>query len=69
MKGSMKEAVAALTAAHVSKTPVFVKKTEFSQEVVRYTPTILFLYYCYSFTMTITFKKQMEYIQSTILIM
>ncbi|KAK7173270.1 hypothetical protein R3I93_003170 [Phoxinus phoxinus] len=34
MKGSMKEAIAALTAARVSKTPVFVKKTEFSQEVV-----------------------------------
>ncbi|XP_077087224.1 pentatricopeptide repeat-containing protein 2, mitochondrial isoform X2 [Siphateles boraxobius] len=34
MKGSMKEAIATLTAAQVSKTPVFVKKTEFSQEVV-----------------------------------
>jgi len=35
MKGSMKEAIAALTEAQMSKTPVFVKKTEFSQEVVR----------------------------------
>ncbi|KAK9974655.1 hypothetical protein ABG768_022733 [Culter alburnus] len=34
MKGSMKEAISALTTAQVSKTPVFVKKTEFSQEVV-----------------------------------
>ncbi|XP_016358267.1 pentatricopeptide repeat-containing protein 2, mitochondrial-like [Sinocyclocheilus anshuiensis] len=34
MKGSMKEAVSALTTALVSKTPVFVKKPEFSQEVV-----------------------------------
>ncbi|KAF4113193.1 pentatricopeptide repeat-containing protein 2, mitochondrial isoform X2 [Onychostoma macrolepis] len=33
-KGSMKEAVSALTTALVSKTPVFVKKPEFSQEVV-----------------------------------
>jgi len=31
----MKEAIAALTEAQMSKTPVFVKKTEFSQEVVR----------------------------------
>lgn len=30
----MKEAVSALTTALVSKTPVFVKKPEFSQEVV-----------------------------------
>uniref|UniRef100_A0A672QIT2 Pentatricopeptide repeat-containing protein 2, mitochondrial n=1 Tax=Sinocyclocheilus grahami TaxID=75366 RepID=A0A672QIT2_SINGR len=34
MKGSMKEAVSALTTALVSKTSVFVKKPEFSQEVV-----------------------------------
>ncbi|KAK2911971.1 hypothetical protein Q8A67_004104 [Cirrhinus molitorella] len=34
MKGSMKEAVSALTTALVSKTPVFVKKPEFSQEVI-----------------------------------
>uniref|UniRef100_A0A8C1YVQ3 Pentatricopeptide repeat domain 2 n=1 Tax=Cyprinus carpio TaxID=7962 RepID=A0A8C1YVQ3_CYPCA len=36
MKGSMKEAVSALTTALLSKTQVFVKKPEFSQEVVRY---------------------------------
>uniref|UniRef100_A0A9J8AD43 Pentatricopeptide repeat domain 2 n=2 Tax=Cyprinus carpio TaxID=7962 RepID=A0A9J8AD43_CYPCA len=34
MKGSMKEAVSALTTALLSKTQVFVKKPEFSQEVV-----------------------------------
>ncbi|XP_073696644.1 pentatricopeptide repeat-containing protein 2, mitochondrial [Garra rufa] len=34
MKGTMEEAVSALTTALVSKTLVFVKKTQFSQEVV-----------------------------------
>ncbi|XP_043094331.1 pentatricopeptide repeat-containing protein 2, mitochondrial [Puntigrus tetrazona] len=34
MKGSMKEAVSVLTAALVLESPVFVKKPEFSQEVV-----------------------------------